>query len=80
MTPQDTIATLPEKPNLLLAVRAHLRGKDAKASLLTGSIIMLLSSSFVSALNFAYNVVMARMLGPSKFGHVTASVTILMPN
>ena len=78
MTPQDTIATLPEKPNLLLAVRAHLRRKDAKAALLNGSIIMLLSSSLVSSLNFAYNVVMARMLGPSKFGHVTASVTLLM--
>lgn len=78
MTPNETIATLPEKPNLLLAVAAHLRRKDPKAILLSGSIIMLLSSSLVSALNFAYNVVMARMLGPSKFGHVTASVTLLM--
>jgi O-antigen/teichoic acid export membrane protein len=78
MTPQNTIATLPEKPNLLLTVAAHLRRKDAKARMLSGSIIMLLSSSLVSGVNFAYNVVMARMLGPSKFGHVTASVTLLM--
>jgi O-antigen/teichoic acid export membrane protein len=78
MTPQETIATLPEKPNPLLSVAAHLRHKDAKAAVLSGSIIMLLSSSLVSGLNFIYNVVMARMLGPSKFGHVTASVTLLM--
>lgn len=78
MTPQDTVVTLPEKPNLLLTVAAHLRRKDAKAAVLSGSIIMLLSSSLVSGLNFVYNVVMARMLGPSKFGHVTASVTLLM--
>jgi O-antigen/teichoic acid export membrane protein len=32
----------------------------------------------VSVLNFAFNVAMARMLGPAKFGHVTAAVTILM--
>jgi O-antigen/teichoic acid export membrane protein len=78
MTPQETIATLPEKPNILLTVAAHLRRTDAKARMLSGSIIMLLSSSLVSGLNFVYNVVMARMLGPSKFGHVTASVTLLM--
>jgi O-antigen/teichoic acid export membrane protein len=40
--------------------------------------VMLLSTSLVSVLNFAFNVSMARMLGPAKFGHVTAAVTILM--
>src|SRR5215469_17735680 len=78
MTPHDSIVTLPQRPSLLLAVAAQLRRKDPKALMLNGSIIMLLSSTLVSILNFAYNVVMARMLGPSKFGHVTASVTLLM--
>jgi O-antigen/teichoic acid export membrane protein len=78
MTPHDGTVTLPERPNLLLAVAAQLRRKDPKALVLNGSIIMLLSSTLVSLLNFVYNVVMARMLGPSKFGHVTVSVTILM--
>jgi O-antigen/teichoic acid export membrane protein len=78
MTPRDGIATLPERPNLLLAVAAQFRRKDPGAIVLNGSIIMLLSSVLVSLLNFAYNVVMARMLGPSRFGHVTASVTLLM--
>jgi O-antigen/teichoic acid export membrane protein len=78
MTPHDGTVTLPERPSLLLAVAAQLRRKDPKALVLNGSIIMLLSSTLVSLLNFVYNVVMARMLGPSKFGHVTVSVTILM--
>jgi O-antigen/teichoic acid export membrane protein len=78
MTPHDSTVTLPGRPNLLLAVAGQLRRKDPKAIMLNGSIIMLLSSTLVSLLNFAYNVVMARMLGPSKFGHVTASVTLLM--
>ncbi len=78
MTPPNSIATIPERPRLLLAVAAQLRRKDATALVLNGSIVMLLSSILVSLLNFTYNVVMARMLGPSKFGHVTASVTLLM--
>ncbi|HEY6307555.1 MAG TPA: oligosaccharide flippase family protein [Candidatus Angelobacter sp.] len=78
MTPRDGIATLPERPNLLVAVAAQFRRKDPGAMVLNGSIIMLLSSILVSLLNFAFNAVMARMLGPSRFGHVTASVTLLM--
>jgi O-antigen/teichoic acid export membrane protein len=78
MAERDSIAALPERPSLLLAVATQLRRKDPKALVLNGSIIMLLSSTLVSLLNFAYNVVMARMLGPARFGHVTASVTLLM--
>jgi O-antigen/teichoic acid export membrane protein len=78
MTQHDSTVTLPVRPNLLLAVAGQLRRKDPRAIMLNGSIIMLLSSTLVSVLNFAYNVVMARMLGPSRFGHVTASVTLLM--
>jgi O-antigen/teichoic acid export membrane protein len=45
---------------------------------LGGSLIMLVSSTLVSGLNFFFNVAMARMLGPSDFGNVTAAVTLLM--
>jgi O-antigen/teichoic acid export membrane protein len=78
MAQRDSIAAIPERPSFLLAVTAQLRRKDPQALVFNGSIIMLLSSTLVSLLNFAYNVVMARMLGPSRFGHVTASVTLLM--
>jgi O-antigen/teichoic acid export membrane protein len=39
---------------------------------------MLMGSGLVSAINFGYNVAVARMLGPSAFGHAAAAVTLLM--
>lgn len=48
------------------------------ATVLTGSVVMLLGSGVVSAVNFAYNVLMARYLGPSDFGQVSAIATLLM--
>jgi O-antigen/teichoic acid export membrane protein len=75
---QQDIASLSVKPNLLLTVATQLRRRDPRSLVVNGSILMLLSTSLVSVLNFAYNVVMARMLGPSMFGHVTAMVTLLM--
>jgi O-antigen/teichoic acid export membrane protein len=75
---QQDLASLSVKPNLLVTVAAQFRRKDATGIVLNGSILMLLSTTLVSLLNFAYNVVMARMLGPSLFGHVTAMVTLLM--
>lgn len=75
---QQDIASLSVKPTLLMTVAAQLRRKDPRSLVVNGSIVMLLSTTLVSLLNFAYNVVMARMLGPSRFGHVTAMVTLLM--
>jgi O-antigen/teichoic acid export membrane protein len=51
--------------------RSHLR-------ILNGSIILLVGSAVVSLANFGYNIGVARLLGPSDFGHVAAAVTILM--
>lgn len=39
---------------------------------------MLVGSGLVSAVNFGYNVAVARMLGPADFGHAAAAVTLLM--
>lgn len=78
MTPRDSVVTFPDRQNRLLAAAASLRRKGLQGVVLGGSIIMLVSTTLVSVMNFAYNVVMARMLGPSKFGHVTVSVTLLM--
>jgi O-antigen/teichoic acid export membrane protein len=77
MTPNDSVVTLPGRRGRLTA-DAEPHGKGARAMVVGGSIVMLASTTLVSILNFVYNVVMARMLGPSKFGHVTASVTLLM--
>ena len=56
-----------------------LRYESARSSrLVSGSLIMLLGSSVVSAVNFGYNVAIARLLGPAGFGHISAIVTLLM--
>src|SRR6266581_4093927 len=46
--------------------------------LLGGSLIMLVGSGVVSVLNFAYNVAVARLLGPAEFGHAALAITLLM--
>jgi len=43
-----------------------------------GSAILLLSSGLVAAINLLYNILIARMLGPSSFGHASALYTLLM--
>src|SRR5256885_8535516 len=45
--------------------------------LLSGSMIMLAGTTLVSALNFAYNLVTAHLLGPTDFGHASVAVTLL---
>ncbi|MGC2694808.1 MAG: oligosaccharide flippase family protein [Candidatus Angelobacter sp.] len=54
------------------------RPKSVHATVLSGSVIMLISMMLVNIFNFAYNMVMARMLGPGEFGHINAAVTILL--
>ncbi len=39
---------------------------------------MLTGSALVSILNFAYNIAVARMLGPAGFGHAAVAITLLM--
>lgn len=52
--------------------------RNARATVLSGSLIMLISMMLVNLFNFAYNMVMARLLGPGEFGHINAAVTILL--
>jgi len=50
----------------------------AASRMLGGSVIMLLGSILVAAINFGFNVSMARLLGPALFAQVAAVVTLLM--
>jgi O-antigen/teichoic acid export membrane protein len=50
----------------------------AASRVLGGSVIMLLGSILVAAINFGFNVSMARLLGPALFAQVAAVVTLLM--
>src|ERR1700753_2562018 len=54
------------------------RPRSAQATVLNGSFIMIVAMMLVNLFNFAYNVVMARMLGPAAFGNINAAVTLLL--
>jgi O-antigen/teichoic acid export membrane protein len=54
------------------------RNNRTHTAILGGSMIMLLASAGVSGVNFVYNMVTARLLGPTDFGHTTVIVTLLM--
>jgi O-antigen/teichoic acid export membrane protein len=76
MPQPESVVTLPET-DLPIPLRPEPR-KSADATVLSGSLIMLISMLLVNLFNFAYNIVMARMLGPGEFGHINAAVTILL--
>jgi O-antigen/teichoic acid export membrane protein len=51
---------------------------EAHRRILGGGLIMLVGSTVVALLNFAYNVQVAQRLGPADFGHVAVAVTLLL--
>ena len=52
--------------------------KTLQSRILSGSFVLLAGSVLVSGINFAYNVAMARFLGPIGFGHATVVYTVLI--
>ena len=73
----NSLAAIAPRMGFRAAVH-HLRTERSHSAILSGSVVMLLGSAIVSVFNFAYNVAIARMLGPAQFGHATAAVTLLM--
>ncbi|MCU1285217.1 MAG: hypothetical protein JWO13_1567 [Acidobacteriales bacterium] len=75
MNSESRLATLDAVPDRISsAAFAPIRS----SRVLSGSLIMLIGTVFVSILNFSYNVVVARKLGPADFGNVSAIATLLM--
>src|ERR1051325_7201555 len=54
------------------------RARALRQKLLGGSLTLLAGSGLVGVTNLVYNVVTARMLGPTGFAHATAVYTLLM--
>jgi len=52
--------------------------RTLKARVLSGSFILLAGSGLVTAINFVYNIAVARFLGPTAFGHASAVYTLLI--
>jgi O-antigen/teichoic acid export membrane protein len=77
MSQPDSVVTLAQTATPV-GVEQKRRIRSARSLVLGGSLIMLLSMILVNGFNFAYNVFMARVLGPSEFGHINAAVTILL--
>ncbi len=60
------------------AITAAASTSVLRARLLSGSMIMLVSSAVVGATNFIYNIAVARLLGAAGFGQASAVYTLLM--
>jgi O-antigen/teichoic acid export membrane protein len=52
--------------------------KNLQARVLSGSFVLLVGSGLVTVINFAYNIAVARFLGPAAFGHASAVYTLLI--
>ena len=53
------------------------KSRSLPARIVSGSYVLLLGSGLAAAINFAYNISVARFLGPTSFGHATAVYTLL---
>ena len=79
MADAEIIATCPPRQSSWRGAALRLfAGNRAQTRVLGGSVIMLTGSALVSLLNFAYNIAVARMLGPAGFGHAAVAITLLM--
>src|ERR1700728_395094 len=67
-----------EDPVATSSTSAAAPAKTLKSQLLGGSLTLLAGSGLVGVTNLLYNVVTARLLGPTGFAHATAVYTILM--
>src|SRR4029077_4270944 len=76
--PQPESAVTLSRADGPVAVTMKTQSRSARATVLSGSRIMLISMMLVNVFNFAYNIVMARMLGTAEFGHINAAVTMLL--
>jgi O-antigen/teichoic acid export membrane protein len=76
-TQEQALAALPKR-GFWHSAWAILRPSRAQSVVVGGSLIMLAGYGLTSAANFFYNVVAARLLGPSDFGHAAAVLTLLM--
>jgi O-antigen/teichoic acid export membrane protein len=79
MPDQSPIAVVSESVTQTVSTDADARAvRNLRAQVLSGSMIMLVSSGFVGAMNLVYNLAIAHGLGADRFGHASAVYTVLM--
>src|SRR5664279_2622551 len=69
---------VPDAPRAVVPTAAQVKAKKLRHKLLGGSLTLLAGSGLVGITNLIYNVVTARLLGPTGFAHATAVYTLLM--
>jgi O-antigen/teichoic acid export membrane protein len=77
MPQTESVITLTPADATVAAAKVRPQRSD-RSTMLNGSAIMLVAMMLVNIFNFAYNMVMARMLGPAAFGNINAAVTLLL--
>lgn len=77
MPQSESVITLTPADASVAAAAVRPQRSD-RSTMLNGSAIMLVAMMLVNIFNFAYNMVMARMLGPGAFGNINAAVTLLL--
>jgi O-antigen/teichoic acid export membrane protein len=77
MPQSESVVTFAPTDTNVVAAAARPQ-QTARATVLNGSVIMLVAMMLVNVFNFAYNMFMARMLGPGAFGNINAAVTLLL--
>ena len=53
------------------------KSKELRSRIISGSVVLLSGSALATATNLAYNIAVARFLGPKGFGNATAVYTVL---
>ncbi len=61
-----------------MAATIDSESKTLQARLLSGSVVLLTGSGLATGINFAYNISVARFLGPTAFGNASAVYTLLI--
>src|SRR6266702_328364 len=67
-----------DSSHILPRITSQTQARKLRDKLLGGSLTLLAGSGLVGVTNLVYNVVTARLLGPTGFAHATAVYTLLM--
>src|SRR5690242_16133201 len=78
MNPNATEVAPAQLSDGSLAVAASGSPQSLRSRVLSGSVIMLVSSVIVGITNFGYNLIVARTLGAVDFGHAAVVYTCLL--
>src|ERR1700680_1664507 len=77
LEPQDGVNDTRASSQAVTPAASPATTRTLQARVLSGSVVLLSGSGFVTGINLAYNIAVARFLGPTGFGHATAVYTLL---